>query len=141
MAYTVSVDERGYLHVHSTLYSFHDTKHEHWYFDVLNARQSSRGRLGDEPDRNMTESAFQWMVKHYIPKLEQLILDLTEEQAEEFNEVLAEVRAGNDSRALRIRQLMREADPQVAAIHEHCHTIPLRIVIRAELATPPATVH
>ena len=41
----------------------------YWYYDVKNWRQSSFGKKGDSPDREMSDGAIQWVKKHYLPKI------------------------------------------------------------------------
>jgi hypothetical protein len=55
------------LHITDVIHSFGDTKTQHWYYDLKLWMVSSHGREGDTPDRKMTPSGIDWIIKHHFP--------------------------------------------------------------------------
>ena len=57
------------LEVIESILFLNKTKTLYWYYDVKNWKQSSFGKKGDNPDREMTDNAIEWVKKHYLPKV------------------------------------------------------------------------
>jgi len=57
------------LEVIETLPSWRATKVTYWYYDINTWRVSSTGKQGSPIDRDMTQSAIDWVIKHYFPKV------------------------------------------------------------------------
>ena len=57
------------LHVTEHLHSWETTKTSHWYYDILNWRVSSTGKLDSKIDRAMDQGAIDWCKKYYLPKV------------------------------------------------------------------------
>jgi hypothetical protein len=68
LSYNLNI-ENNILTVKESLYSFFNTKHSYWYYDIVNWKCNLNGKENEPIERNMDEDMINWVKTCYLPKV------------------------------------------------------------------------